>query len=571
MAADTTILDMRSDILETVAPKESRQGQPPSFQGGKLLEWNNISMTVSSVINGKNKTKETKTVLDSVYGLAKPGETTVILGASGAGKTSLFRILAGRLQKRGPVDIRGNLSLNQQGVDLAQLRLVRLLFAYVAQQDTLHESSTPREALLFSAKLRTSPDVTNSMDENSKVQQILQQLGLSQVADQKIQSLSGGERRRTSIGIELVSNPSILFADEPTSGLDSFAAKQVLNLLQDVARQGNTVLLTLHQPSSDMFCKFDRILLLHQGRTMYHGLTRNVESDLGRLGYPAPEFYSTAEWLLDVAQCHSTDELESHGFFPSPEQSMDTASRSILDASVIRQQTLGHHVSWCVELELLFLREKNTLIRNPTALLANVGAIAFLSVVFGAFFYGIGRENRADLLVVQAILGALVNILISIMMSQSQSAATIFSKDRGLFLREYSTNHYSIWPYFLSKFTAEAFQSFTVMLTQSIISYFMIGFQMNFFIFFVLLFTTCMTSTAISVLLGSLFDNSQVAFALSPLVTVPQFYFSGVFIATNLLPTWIRYVFFIFHVCQKRKLEFVVVNFSPASYVYSLL
>jgi ABC-type multidrug transport system ATPase subunit len=553
MATDATSLGIQSASRDSGTPEESLRGQPPLYQSGQLLEWHNISMTVSGATKTRKKTKETKTVLDNVYGLAKPGETTVILGASGAGKTSLFRVLAGRLHKHGPVDIHGNVYLNQQAVDLAQLRFARLLFAYVAQQDTLHESSTPREALLFSAKLRCPAAASDGCtDENSKVQQMLQQLGLSQVADQKIQSLSGGERRRTSIGIELVSHPSILFADEPTSGLDSFAAKQVLNLLQDVARNGNTVLLTLHQPSSDMFSKFDRILLLHQGQTMYHGLTRDVETDLDRFGYRVPESYSTAEWLLDVAQSNPLDELESHGFFPPPEQRADWESRSLLDVTEIRQQTLGNHVSWLVELELLFLREKNTLIRSPAAMLVNVGAIAFLSVVFGAFFYGIGREYRADLLVVQAILGALVNILISIMMSQSQSSATIFSKERGLFLREYSTNHYSIGPYFLSKFTAEAFQSFMAMLTQSIISYFMIGFQMNFFMFFFLLFATCMTSTATLVLLGSLFDNSQVAFALSPLVTVPQFYFSGVFIATNLLPTWIRYVLF-FHLCQTNR------------------
>lgn len=189
---------------------------------------------------------------------------------------------------------------------------------------------------------------------------------------------------------------------------------------------------------------------------------------------------------------------------------------------------------------MLLLREKNSLIRSPGPTIANVGATAFLSIVFGAFFLGVGRKNRADLLVIQAVLGALVNILISIMMSQAQNAATIFSKERGLFLREYATNHYTIPPYFISKLFAEAFQSFVAMLTQSVISYFMIGFQMNFFIFFLLLYSTCMTSTAVSVLLGCICDNPQVAFALSLLVSVPQFYFSGVFIATNLIPTWIR-------------------------------
>lgn len=239
--------------------------------------------------------------------------------------------------------------------------------------------------------------------------------------------------------------------------------------------------------------------------------------------------------------------LESHGFFPQQpdNNSEDSAAPDICqhsDRSSILKGEEANHASWCTELEMLVWREKNSLVRSPAPMIANVGATAFLSIVFGAIFLGIGRDNRADLLVVQAILGALVNILIAIMMSQSQNAVTIFSNDRGLFLREYSTNHYTILPYFFSKLGTEAIQSFSAMIVQSIISYFMIGFQMNFFVFFVLLYATCMTSTAVSVLLGSMFDNTQIAFALSPLVTVPQFYFSGVFIAINLIPTWIRYV-----------------------------
>jgi len=240
----------------------------------------------------------------------------------------------------------------------------------------------------------------------------------------------------------------------------------------------------------------------------------------------------------DVAQSETVDTLQSHGFFGNRTPEEDDHP----SPAVGTFEAPHHRASCCIGLKLLLWREKNSLVRSPGPTIANVGATAFLSIVFGAFFLGIGNKNRADLLVIQAVLGALVNILIAIMMSQAQNAATIFSKERGLFLREYSTNHYAIFPYFVSKFLAEAFQCSVAMLTQSVISYFMIGFQMNFFIFFLLLYTTCMTSTAVSVLLGSIFDNPQIAFALSPLVSVPQFYFSGVFIATNLIPDWIRCV-----------------------------
>lgn len=256
---------------------------------GKLLEWSGVSMSIKA----KKKKQPDRIILDKVWGMAKPGETTAILGASGAGKTSLFRILAGRIQASKRVEIDGQVCLSQTRIDPSK-RSVRLLFAYVAQQDALHESSTIREALLFSARLRCAS--TTYEDITTKVDDLIHELGLTSCADNKIASLSGGERRRTSIGIELISDPSILLLDEPTSGLDSFAAKQVLKLLQKVARADNTVLFTIHQPSSDVFKAFDRLILLHEGRMMYQGLTKNVPIDFERLGYCIPENYNPADW-----------------------------------------------------------------------------------------------------------------------------------------------------------------------------------------------------------------------------------------------------------------------------------
>lgn len=176
--------------IETAAPAAVNNHQ------GKLLEWHAISMVVKG-----NKKKQEKIILDHLSGQARPGETTAILGASGAGKTSLFGVLAGRIQHKSHLRIQGQVYLTHQLIDPSQ-RQVRLLFAYVAQHDTLHESSTPREALAFSAKLRSG--------STEKVDSLIHELGLESVADTKVSSLSGGERRRTSIGVELVSNPSIL-------------------------------------------------------------------------------------------------------------------------------------------------------------------------------------------------------------------------------------------------------------------------------------------------------------------------------------------------------------------------
>lgn len=478
-----------------------------------------------------------KTILDNVWGSAMPGETTAIMGASGAGKTSLFNILAGRARSRGRLDIAASLTLGGSVVNSHDSQ-IRSLFAFVAQEDSLHAPSTPRQALWFSARLRL-PKSTTNQQVRDLVDASIADLGLTACADTIIggglqKGISGGEKRRVSIGVELVSNPHIIFLDEPTSGLDSFAAKQVMGLLDKVASAGNTVLFTIHQPSSDIFASFDKLILLNKGRLMYMGKTSEVPADFEKMSLPCPSNYNPADWVIDAAQLYSIEDLETKGFFPQDARAVVTSTKEF----VVPETS---HVSMMTELSLLLSREKIALVKSPLPMIINVCLTGFLALVFGVIFLGIGTSDRENSLVVQAVLGALVNILISTMMGQSQTALTIFSSERPLFLREYSTHHYGILPYFLSHLATEALQCFAAVMVQTIIVYYMIGFQMTFLQFFVISYTLAMTSTAVSVLLGSIFTDPKSAQALFTLVVVPQFYFSGVFISTNLIPSWVAW------------------------------
>lgn len=167
--------------------------------------------------------KAQKEILKDVWGTAKSGETTAILGASGAGKSSLFSILTGRVKSRGKVSVEHNIRLNGVPVSPEKDVKVRHHFAFVAQEDALHAASTPRESLAFSARLRL-PKTTTRAEIDNLVDGYIQDLGLENCADSIIggglrKGISGGEKRRTSIGIELISNPATIFIDEPTSGL----------------------------------------------------------------------------------------------------------------------------------------------------------------------------------------------------------------------------------------------------------------------------------------------------------------------------------------------------------------
>ena len=170
--------------------------------------------------------KVEKEILSDVWGTARSGETTAIMGASGAGKTSLFSVLAGRVKSKGKISVEHDIRLNGVKVSPEKDVKVRHHFAYVAQEDSLHAASTVRESLAFSARLRL-PKTTTKEEIDQLVQGYIKELGLEKCADSVIggglrKGISGGEKRRTSIGIELISKPKTVFLDEPTSGLVSY-------------------------------------------------------------------------------------------------------------------------------------------------------------------------------------------------------------------------------------------------------------------------------------------------------------------------------------------------------------
>jgi ABC-type multidrug transport system ATPase subunit len=132
---------------------------------------------------------------------------------------------------------------------------------------------------------------------------MITELGLTSCADtivggELIKGISGGERKRTSVGVELVVKPALVFLDEPTSGLDSFSAVQLCQVLKKVANAGSSVLFTIHQPSSEIFNSFDHLILMNKGRVMFQGPVTEVPGFFGECGHPNPPNYNPADWVM---------------------------------------------------------------------------------------------------------------------------------------------------------------------------------------------------------------------------------------------------------------------------------
>ncbi|KAJ2799902.1 hypothetical protein H4R20_004258 [Coemansia guatemalensis] len=264
---------------------QSQNAQP-------ILTWDNLNYDVK--VKGG-----TRRVLNGISGSIYPGELVAIMGSSGAGKTTLLSILSGRVQGgRLEGDIRF------QGAKRNPHTFKRML-AFVEQDDLMYPSLTVEETLMASAQLRL-PDGKYSLDDKkARVSTVLRQLRLSHIKDSMIggggmRGVSGGERKRVSIGSELVTDPSILMLDEPSSGLDSSSAEMVVALTKEMSRERNLcTLMTIHQPSTEMVAQFDKIILLAQGKLVYMGPADQAVSYFEHLGYPSTNS-NPANFFIDL-------------------------------------------------------------------------------------------------------------------------------------------------------------------------------------------------------------------------------------------------------------------------------
>ncbi|CAL4954907.1 unnamed protein product [Urochloa decumbens] len=286
-------------------PTEKAGGGRFGFTGG--LEFTSLTYTVVKKQRGAGGEWEKKDVdlLHEITGYAPKGCVTAVMGPSGAGKSTFLDALAGRI-----ASLDGRVALD--GVEMSP-SLIKRSSAYVMQDDRLFPMLTVYETLLFAADFRLGSSVSAS-DKKLRVDNLIEQLGLTSsrntyIGDEGTRGVSGGERRRVSIGVDIIHGPALLFLDEPTSGLDSTSAHSVIEKVHDIACAGSTVVLTIHQPSSRILLLLDHLVILARGQLMYSGGPKEVASHLGRMGRRVPKGENSIEHLLDVIQEYEQSEF----------------------------------------------------------------------------------------------------------------------------------------------------------------------------------------------------------------------------------------------------------------------
>ncbi|XP_060530332.1 ATP-binding cassette sub-family G member 1-like [Cylas formicarius] len=246
--------------------------------------------------------RQWKRVLDNVNGEFQGGHLTAIMGPSGSGKSTLMNILAGYTTGISS----GQLYTNQQ---IRNELAFRKQSCYIMQDDKLQPLLTVQEAMTVAANLKL-PSSVSAQEKHNKVKEILESISLWPHRKVKTKSLSGGQKKRLSIALELIKNPQIMFFDEPTSGLDSLTSKQCVMLLKQLAQAGKTIVCTIHQPSAMIFDLFDHLYTLSDGRCMYQGSVKGLLSYLEELDLKCPPYHNPADYLLEVVSGEHGDHSE---------------------------------------------------------------------------------------------------------------------------------------------------------------------------------------------------------------------------------------------------------------------
>uniref|UniRef100_A0A8C7G0B1 Broad substrate specificity ATP-binding cassette transporter ABCG2-like n=1 Tax=Oncorhynchus kisutch TaxID=8019 RepID=A0A8C7G0B1_ONCKI len=540
------------DTKTNGTPKYESTGTAKSLQGS-TVSFHNIHYKVtqrSGCLCIKRKTT-TKDILIDLNGLMKPG-LNAIMGATGSGKSSFLDVLAAR---KDPAGLAGEVLID----GAPQPPNFKCLSGYVVQDDVVMGTLTVRENFRFSAALRL-PSSVSQKEKEDKVNRLITELGLTKVADsrvgtQLIRGISGGERKRTNIGMELIIDPPVLFLDEPTTGLDASTANSVLLLLKRMSSHGRTIILSIHQPRYSIFRLFDSLTLLVSGKQVYHGPAQSALDYFSNIGYTCEAHNNPADFFLDVINGDST----SIAFDRITEGDSEvTTSRQNIEDHLVQEyrgsqyygetkahvktpsRTITYNTSFSTQFRWVLKRTFTNLILNPQTSFAQIGVTVFLALIVGAIFFGVKNDQSG----LQNRMGALFFITTNQCFS-SLSSAELFITERKLFIHEYISGYYRVSVYFLCKILSDIITLRTLpAIVFSCVAYFMIGYKATVEAFFLFMLTVALvayTATAMTMAISA--DQSVVAIAniFMTIAFVFMMIFSGLLVNLPSIVEWLAW------------------------------
>nr|AIU41654.1 ABC transporter family protein [Hevea brasiliensis] len=533
---------------------------------GMVLPFEPHSITFDNVIYSVDMPQEMKNqgvvedklvLLKGVSGAFRPGVLTALMGVSGAGKTTLMDVLAGR--KTGGY-IEGDIRIS--GYPKKQETFARIS-GYCEQNDIHSPHVTVYESLVYSAWLRLPSDV-NSETRKMFVEEVMELVELNPLRQALVglpgvNGLSTEQRKRLTIAVELVANPSIIFMDEPTSGLDARAAAIVMRTVRNTVDTGRTVVCTIHQPSIDIFEAFDELFLMKRGgEEIYVGPLGRHSCHLikyfeGIEGVSKiTDGYNPATWMLEVSS--SAQELSLGVDFANIYRNSDLYRRNKAMIQELSKPAPGtkdlyfptqYSQPFLTQCMACLWKQSWSYWRNPPYTGVRFWFTTFIALMFGTIFWDLGSklEKEGDL---SNAMGSMYVAVLFLGVQNSSSVQPVVAIERTVFYREKAAGMYSAMPYAYAQALIELPYIFTQAGVYSLITYAMIGFEWTaakffwylFFLYFTLLYFTYYGMMAVAVT-----PNHHIASIISSAFYAIWNLFAGFIVPRPKMPVWWRWYY----------------------------
>ncbi|XP_066601383.1 ATP-binding cassette subfamily G member 4 [Prorops nasuta] len=504
------------------------------------IEFANVTYDVRVGFRGRKKQ-----ILKGVSGRFKSGELTAIMGPSGAGKSSLLNILTGfnKHNLSGRIEYVGN-----EGKQAWSS--YRKESCYIQQDDQLHPLFTVNEVMTMAADLKLG----NSLNRKAKqmlIDDILDTLDLTKTKETRCDRLSGGQKKRLSIALELLDNPPVMFLDEPTTGLDSSSSLQCIAMLQSLARGGRTIICTIHQPSAAIYEMFDHVYLVAEGRCMYQGAAKNTVAYFNSVGLQCPKYHNPADYMIEVVSKEYGNFNDQLALVASSNEwtwrAASTVKSPIFSNDVVRRYSdegkttvLINTPSEIMRFWVLFNRCLIQLYRDWTVTHLKLVLHFLVGIILGLLFVDAGEDGSKTISNVGFLLVTVVYLCYTSMMP----AVLKFPSELPVLRKERFNNWYQLKTYYIAFLFANLPVQMLFAVVYSSVAYFLSSQPLDwdrFLMFLAMAILTTFIAESFGLVLGTTVNPINGTF-LGAISTCGMLTFAGFLVLFNHMPSFLYYL-----------------------------